>query len=94
MISRRAVNPDKNGERVTEKTAGLSEWLMNTPSLSEAKARGLRWVGGARGGLWAIPRKLGELSGHLLCAVSWTARGVKGKVKDCGLDGGGSRALR
>lgn len=31
QIEDRAVNPDKKGEEVTEKLAGLSEELMNTP---------------------------------------------------------------
>lgn len=52
-IEDRAVNPDKKGEEVTEKLAGLSEELMNTPQLqrssssNEVKARGPL---GSRGG--------------------------------------------
>lgn len=71
MISRRAVNPDKNGERVTEKTAGLSEWLMNTPSLSEAKARGLRLgegVGGPGGTVGYPPETGGAKQASALCS--------------------------
>lgn len=34
------MNSDRKGEEVTEEIAGLSEELMNTPGLSEIKARG------------------------------------------------------
>ena len=67
------MNPDKNGEEVTEKIAGLSEGLMNTPQPFRGQGQESVVVGDRgppRGRLWAIPRKLGELNGRLLFAVS------------------------
>lgn len=66
-----AMNPDKKGEEVTEKIAGLSEELMNTPQpfrggVPTRRSRlGVCHAGGwgpesREGRPWAVLRKSGE----------------------------------
>lgn len=75
-----------------EEIAGLSEELVNTPSLSEIKARGprCRRVGPRGQRPWAMLRESGvrlsrgKLNRHLPSPVRETGHGIPGEVKDLG----------